>query len=78
MTPRPKKTSIMSDLQQRVQTVLDNAVKSPQGPVGLVFGAIDKNGRVLVNESAGLRSLAHGEKVSSFRFSDGGALLLTP
>jgi hypothetical protein len=51
-----------TELDQRVQAILNNVVNA-QGAVGLVFGAIDRNGRILVNEGAGLRSLAKGEKV---------------
>jgi hypothetical protein len=52
----------MSNVQQRVQDTLDNVVKS-QGAAGIVFGAVDKKGRILVNEGAGVRSLAEGKKV---------------
>jgi hypothetical protein len=51
------------ELEQSVQAILNNVVSSPQGAVGLVFAAIDKNGRILVNEAAGLKSLAKGDKV---------------
>ncbi|GAA5972713.1 hypothetical protein JCM21900_002361 [Sporobolomyces salmonicolor] len=47
----------MADLKQSVQTILDNSVKVPTGPAGVVFGAVDKTGRVLVNEAAGVRAV---------------------
>jgi methyl acetate hydrolase len=53
----------MSEVQNAVQNILSTAVDAPDGPAGLVFAAIDKSGRLLINEAAGRKSLATEAKV---------------
>jgi hypothetical protein len=61
-----------ADLKQNVRAVLENTIKAPGGPPGIVFGAVDRTGKILVNESAGVRFIDRpDEKV---RFSSWGTL----
>ncbi|GAA5983074.1 hypothetical protein JCM10908_000147 [Rhodotorula pacifica] len=46
----------MSDLQSRVQKILDDATSS-HGPVGCTFAAIDRDGKILVNAASGYEVL---------------------
>lgn len=51
-------------LQTNVAHIIDDAVK--RGAVaGALFGAVDRTGRVLVAESAGVRALGVDEKASA-------------
>jgi len=42
--------------QEAAQKALDAATEKDNGPVGMVFGAIDKNGKLLANVASGKRS----------------------
>ncbi len=50
----------MNSLAADVRATLDAATGVPNGPAGLVFGAIDCKGKVLVAEISGKKSLATG------------------
>lgn len=47
----------MATLASQVKQMLDAAVAAPGGPAGLVFGAVNARGDVLVAEAAGRRAL---------------------
>ncbi|KAG0662551.1 hypothetical protein C6P46_003293 [Rhodotorula mucilaginosa] len=49
---------IMSDLEARVQKILDDATSSG-GPVGCTFAAIDRKGEILVNVASGYEELGN-------------------
>jgi hypothetical protein len=56
-------------LAQNVHGVLESAIKAPGGPPGIVFGAVDRTGKVLVNEGAGVRFINKpDQKVGVRRF----------
>lgn len=38
----------MADLSSKCQAILDKATHADNGPAGLVFGAVDRTGKVLV------------------------------
>ena len=44
-------------LAEQVKAILEHAVGEPNGPVGIVYGAVDRQGKILVAEAAGKRSL---------------------
>jgi hypothetical protein len=58
-----------TDLKQNVRAVLENTIKTPGAPPGIVFGAVDRTGKVLVNESAGLRFIDRPDEKVSFTSS---------
>ncbi|EJD40363.1 beta-lactamase/transpeptidase-like protein [Auricularia subglabra TFB-10046 SS5] len=43
----------MSSIGAEIKKILDDAVRAPNAPPGLVFGAVDRQGQVLVAEAAG-------------------------
>ncbi|EJD37014.1 beta-lactamase [Auricularia subglabra TFB-10046 SS5] len=51
-----------------VQSILKKAVTAPNGPAGLVYGAIDAKGSTLVLEAAGLRALGGEEPMTTDAF----------
>lgn len=46
-------TSSMTALSARIRNILLDAINAPQGPVGLAFAAVDRQGKILVSEAAG-------------------------
>ena len=54
----------MERLSSTVKEILDRAVSAPGGPAGLVFGAVDREGQVLVAEAAGVRALGEDPVVN--------------
>ena len=53
----------MSSLSSQVKQVLEHAVSGANAPAGLVFGAINRNGEILVAEAAGRAALDKDEPV---------------
>ncbi|EJD54223.1 beta-lactamase/transpeptidase-like protein [Auricularia subglabra TFB-10046 SS5] len=54
----------MATLSGQVQEILNSFVQPPTGVAGLVFGAIDRDGNILVSEAAGKRSLSKPEPLT--------------
>ena len=53
----------MSTLSAQIQGILSSSVQPPAGAAGLVFGAINRNAKVLVAEAAGVSTLNRPEPV---------------
>ena len=54
-----------SSLSNKVQKVLDESTSAEDGPVGMVFGAIDKSGNVLVKAASGESKKGSGEQMET-------------
>ncbi|EJD37019.1 beta-lactamase/transpeptidase-like protein [Auricularia subglabra TFB-10046 SS5] len=54
----------MAGMDARIRKTLEDSIAQPNGLPGLVFGAIDRNGRVLVLEAAGKRSLKSADPMT--------------
>lgn len=55
----------MMSLASSVKQILDAAVSGPNGPAGLVFGAVDRNGKFLVAEASGRLGLDKDEPMTT-------------
>ncbi|EJD40398.1 beta-lactamase/transpeptidase-like protein [Auricularia subglabra TFB-10046 SS5] len=55
----------MSSLSSRVLEILRTAVSEQNGPVGLVYAAINKHGEIIVEEAAGHRALGSEELMTT-------------
>ncbi|KZV98346.1 beta-lactamase/transpeptidase-like protein [Exidia glandulosa HHB12029] len=53
-----------STLATQVKQILSEAVNATNGPAGLVFGAINRNGKVLVAEAVGKRAIDKDEPMT--------------
>ncbi|EJD37012.1 beta-lactamase/transpeptidase-like protein [Auricularia subglabra TFB-10046 SS5] len=51
-----------------IKTILEKAVTAPNGPAGLVYGAVDAKGNFLVCEAAGKRVLGKDEPMTTDSF----------
>lgn len=52
-------------LQAQVESILSAAVTAPHGPAGIVFGAIDRAGKMLVQSAAGVKELGKEGQMST-------------
>jgi hypothetical protein len=57
----------MPSVEEEVRQVLEATVTAENGPVGLVYGAMDKTGKVLVKEAFGKKVLDSADDVSVTR-----------